>query len=268
MSPAVRRPIAAAFLVVLLARPASAFIGIPDFIQDGLLQKIASILSVIETLRMMTLLKWHRQIDVRLGAYAFPDALFGQFSPIITRVEDIRRELNRLACVWPTSVRTDILENLLLQRLTLCRDDYRQTWGIHDGMWDQELQEAHDYVATMTANMISERTEKANSEWVSALRDNYIDTAQASLSPGEANRNEAAALAWTNEIALANGQIATQNLLLRQMARDMDRFDQKKANDLTYYLYRGVTTLNGADWRSAPPDPSDLLPPDPPEPQS
>ena len=44
------------------------------------------------------------------------------------------------------------------------------------------------------------------------------------------------------------------------MRRDMERFDQKKADDLTYYLYRGVTTLSGADWRGAPPDPSDLLP--------
>ena len=132
--------------------------------------------------------------------------------------------------------------------------------GVHDGMWDQELQEAHDYVGTMTANMISERTEKANTEWVTGLHDIYTDTAQAYLSPGEANRHEAAALAWTNEVALANGQIATQNLLVRQMGRDMDRFDQKKADDLTYYLYRSVTTLSGAEWRGAPPDPSDLQP--------
>ncbi len=260
MSPGARRGVAAVFLVLLLARPAMAFIYIPDLVEDGLIAKIAAILGLIQRVRMITLLTWHRQIDVRLGAYAFPDSLFGQISHVITTVDDIRRELNNLACVWPTSARTDILESLLLQRLALCRDDYRHTWGIHDGMWDQELQEAHDYVGTMTANMISERTEKTNTEWVTGLQQTYLDTAQGYLSPGEANRREAAALAWTNEIALGNGQIATQNLLVRQMRRDMERFDQKKADDLTYYLYRGVTTLNGADWRGAPPDPSDLQP--------
>jgi hypothetical protein len=40
------------------------------------------------------------------------------------------------------------------------------------------------------------------------------------------------------------------------MARDLDRFDQKKADDMAYYLYRGVTTLGGREWRGAPPDPS------------
>ena len=59
------------------------------------------------------------------------------------------------------------------------------------------------------------------------------DTAQRYISPGEANRNEAAALAWTNEIALGNEQLLTQNLLVRQMGRDLDRFDQKKADDMT-----------------------------------
>jgi hypothetical protein len=86
---------------------------------------------------------------------------------------------------------------------------------------------------------------------VRALRDQYLDTAQRYLSPGEANRGEAAALAWTNEIALGNAQILTQNLLLRQMDRDLDRFDQKEADDVAYYLYRGVTTLAGREWRGA-----------------
>jgi hypothetical protein len=260
MSPAGRRVAAAVFLVFLLARPAVAFIPIPDPVEAGMLAKIAAILGAIQRLRMLALERWNRQIWVRLTAYAFPEGAFNQIFVITSTVEDIRRELNRLACVWPTTPRTDVLENLLLERMTLCRDDYRHTWGSHDGMWDAQLQEVHDYVGTMTANMISERTEKTNTEWVRALRDQYLDTAQRYLSPGEANRHEAAALAWTNQIAQGNAQVLTQNLLLRQMGRDLDRFDQKKADDMTYYLYRGVTTLAGGDWRSAPPDPSRLEP--------
>ncbi len=225
-----------------------------------MLARIAALLGTIQQLRLLVLERWHRQTLVRLTAYAFPDAAFNQIFVVTSAVDDIRRELNRLACVWPTTRRTDILEGLLLERMTLCRDEFRHTWGSHDGMWDAQLQEVHDYVATMTANMISERTEKTNTQWVRALRDQYIDTAQVYLAPGEANRHEAAALAWTNQVALGNGQILTQNLLLRQMDRDLDRFDQKKADDMSYYLYKGVTTLAGRDWRSAPPDPSRIEP--------
>jgi hypothetical protein len=78
-------------------------------------------------------------------------------------------------------------------------------------------------------------------------------------SPGEANRAEAAVLAWTNEVAFGNSQIVTHNLLVRHMARALERFDQKKAADLNYYTYRGPSTLAGGDWRTAPPDPSEAL---------
>lgn len=256
MSPALRRVCATGLLLVLLARPAFAFLTIPDPVETGLLAKISALLATIQRIEMLALEKWHQQIQVRLSAYAFPEALFHEVTVLTSTVADMRRELQQLACVWPTTLRTSILEDLLNQRMTLCRDDYHHTWGSHEGLWDAELQEAHDYVGTMTANIISERTEKTNTEWVRALRDQYLDTAQRYLSPGEANRHEAAALAWTNEIALGNGQILTQNLLLRQMDRDLDRFDQKKADDMAYYLYRGVTTLAGGEWRGAPPDPS------------
>ena len=63
----------------------------------------------------------------------------------------------------------------------------------------------------------------------------------------------AAGLAWANQVALGNSQVLTQDLLVRQMTRDMERFDQKKATDLTYYTYRGVATLAGGEWHQAPP---------------
>ena len=179
-----------------------------------MLAKISALLGTIERFRMLTLEKWQQQIQSRLAVRTrFRRALFKQVFVVTSGVDDIRRELDRLACVWPTAPRTNGLEDLLRERTTWCRKDYRHTWGSHDGLWDAELQEAHDYVGTMTANMISERIEKTNTQWVRALRDQYLDTAQRYLSPGDANRGEAAALAWTNEIALGNGQIVTQNLL-------------------------------------------------------
>ncbi len=259
MSGTARRTLAIAAFVLFLSRPASAFL-IPDFVESALLARIQLVLSIIERWRMIVLEDMNGKILTRLAAYAFPESLYTQITVIPTIVRDIRRELQAIPCNWPTTPRTSPLLDLLLQRLTWCRNDYRHTWGSHDGMWDAELQEAHDYVGTMTANMISERTEKTNTEWQRVFRGDYIDVAQRYISPGEANRNEAASLAWTTETALGNGQIATQNLLVRQMERDLDRFDQKKADDMTYYLYSGVTTLAGADWRTPPPDPAEMLP--------
>lgn len=248
--------LAVAFLVLVLARPAAAFISIPDPVEAGLLAKISAVLATMQRLRLLLMEKWYDQLWVRLDAYVFPEGAFNQVFVITSTVDDIRRELNKLACVWPTTARTNILEDVLLKRMVLCRDEYRHTWGSHDGMWDAELQEMHDYAAAMTTNMISERTEKTNTTWVQALREEYLDAAQRFASPGEANRNEAAALALTNQVALGNAQIVTQDLLLKQMDRDLDRYDQKKADDMTYYMYRGVTTLAGQEWRGAPPDPS------------
>jgi hypothetical protein len=117
----------------------------------------------------------------------------------------------------------------------------------------------NDYVGVMTANMISERVQKTNTSWVRAHRDVFDGHAMVRDSPGEANRAEAAALAWANEVAVGNSQIVTQDLLVRQMARDLERFDQKKAADLSHYTYRGLSTLAGGDWRDAPPEPAEAV---------
>jgi hypothetical protein len=233
---ALRRPLAIAFLLLVATRPAAAFL-IPDPVESALLAKIAAILEVIERARLRAFRELQQKMHTRLYAYAFPEAAFDQIRATTERVQDIRRELERLACVWPHTGRTAPLEDMLWARVEFCRKDYQATWGSHAGQWDEPLQEAHDYVATMTANMISERTDKAWGSWVRAHRDLFDETAIRALSPGEANRAEAAALAWVNEEAVANGQIVTHNLLVRQMARDLERFDQKKADDLAFSTY-------------------------------
>ena len=69
-------------------------------------------------------------------------------------------------------------------------------WGTHERFWDGPIQEVNDYVATMTSNMISERTERTNATWVRTHYDLFNGYAVMRNSPGEANRAEAAGLAW------------------------------------------------------------------------
>jgi hypothetical protein len=247
----VRRALAVAALLLLFARPTFA---IADPVEAGLLAKIAAVLKTIEEIRIRVHDKLQEQVYDRLHAYAFPRLLFDSIRTTTATVVDMRHELQRLACDWPMSPRTKVLRDLMLKRMSLCRLDYQELWGAHDIFWDRDLQETHDYVATMTANMISERTEKTYMTWVRAHRDLFEGHALYLTSPGEANRAEAAALAWANQVALGNSQMTTQSLLIKQMARDMDRFDEKKALDMTYYTYKGVATLAGGGWREPPPD--------------
>jgi hypothetical protein len=255
VKPSGRRACGVFLVVFLLASPAQALI--PDPVESGLLAKIAAALEAIEELRLRVLDKLQIETYNRLRGYAFPATLFGPIRASTAAVVDIRRQLQRLSCSWPTSARTVGLRELLLSHTTLCRSGHQEIWGSHERLWDGPLQEVHDYVSVMTANMISERVQKTNTSWVRAHRDLLDGHAILRNSPGEANRAEAAGLAWANEVAVGNSQMATQNLLVRQTARDMDRFDQKKAIDLSYYTYRGLATLAGGDWRGAPPDPGE-----------
>ena len=250
------RRLAGAFLVVvLLASPAQAVI--PDPVEAGLLAKIAAALQAIEQFRLQVMDKLEEQLYNRLRGYAFPSRLFDPIRATASTVVDIRRQIQRLGCGWPTSTRTLGLHDLLYTRSRWCRAEQQSVWGSHERFWDGPIQEVNDYVASMTANMISERAERTNTSWVRAHRDLFDEYTIMRNSPGEANRAEAAALAWANEVAVGNGQMASQNLLVRQMARDLDRFDLKKAADLTYYSYRGITTMGGRPWRGAPTDPGE-----------
>ena len=255
MSPLIRRAVATLAIVLLLAVPSQA--QIPDPVEAGLLAKIAAALKAIEEFRMQVMARIQEQVNTRINAYAFPTGLFGAIRTTATTVVDIRRELERLGCDWPMLPRTAPLKDMLLRRSQFCRPGFQAVWGSHDIFWDGPLQETNDYVATMTANMISERAERTNTSWVRAHKDLFDEHTILRSSPGEANRAEAAALAWANEVAVGNSQMATQQLLVRQMARDLERFDQKKAADASFYAYLGLTTLAGGDWRRTPPDPTE-----------
>jgi hypothetical protein len=259
VSPLARRTTATLAIVLLLAGPSQA--QIPDPVEAGLLAKIAAALKAIETFRLKVLDQLEIQVYNRLRSYAYPALLFQQIRISITKVADIRRELQSLSCNWSLSPRTLALKEMLSSRMTFCRSGHQDIWGTHERFWDGPIQEVNDYVATMTSNMISERAHEANTSWVRAHHDLFEGHAITRNSPGEANRAEAAALAWANQVAVGNSQMVTQNLLVRQMARDLERFDQKKAADFSHYTYRGLATLAGGDGRTPPPDPADGIDP-------
>lgn len=256
MTAGARRVAAALTVLLVLASPVQALI-IPDPIENAYLARIAAVLRVIQEFRMRVQQRLQEQLQVRIDVYAFPQRLFDPIRATVSAVVDVRREIQRLACDWPFSNRTIALRDALLGRTQFCRARHHEIWGNHEAFWDGAIQEANDYVATMTANMISERAERTSTSWVRAHRDLFDEHTILRGTPGEANRAEAVALAFANQVAVGNSQIATQHLLVRQMDRAMDRFDRKKSDDLTYYVYRSVGSLGGRGWRGAPPDPTE-----------
>jgi hypothetical protein len=256
VSAGVRRTVAVLVVLLLVGSPVQALIT-PDPIESGLLAKIAAALRAIHEFRMHVQRELQEQLQTRIDVYAYPQRLFDPIRAATSTVIDIRREMQQLACDWHFSPRTAGLREALRQRTQFCRSRHHQIWGSHETFWDAPLQEANDYVATMTANMLSERAERTSTSWVRAHKDLFDEHMILRSSPGEANRAEAAALGWANQVANGNAQIVTQQLLVRQMTRDLERFDQKKAADVTYYLYRSLGTLARREWRSSPPEPGD-----------
>ena len=222
-----------------------------------MLAKIAAALEAIEDFRMRSSDQLQIETYNRLRGYAFPSR-----SSTRSAHRHARSSTSGASCSdWPatghdpthgglcgTAAQTD---HLLPIRATRTSGARTSASGIGP------IQEMNDYVATMTANMISERVEKTNTSWVRAHDDLFDGHAILRNSPGEANRAEAAALAWANEVAVGNSQIVTQNLLVRQMARDLESFDEKKAADLTHYTYRGLEHACRRRLAGTPPDPGD-----------
>src|SRR5258706_12154987 len=165
MNAATRRAATVALVVLLLANPVQAWV---DPVEAGLLARIAAVMQAIEQFRIRVMATIHEQIYVRINAYAFPRPLLDPINVAITEVSDVRRELQRMACDWPMSFRTRSLSDLFWEKTQFCRGNYQAVWGSHEGFWDGPLQEVNDYFATMTGNMISERSEKTNTSWVQA----------------------------------------------------------------------------------------------------
>jgi hypothetical protein len=234
-------------VAALLAAPAQAQF-LPDPVQKKMLEEVKVILKAIEELRLRLQDRLQVRHYNRIRGYAFPVPLWNPIVQRIAPVVSIRRELQRLGCNWRFTPRTADLRRMLDEKLSFCRDSYQGTWGRHDPFWDQPVQEMNDYVGTMTANMISERVDETNRTWVRAHADTFDLYAISKRSPGEANRAEAASLAWAGEVAVGNNQIVTQNLLVREMERALERFDQKKATDWSHYTYRGLSTLGERMW--------------------
>jgi hypothetical protein len=244
-----RHILAAAALVVVLATGAQAIPIFGDPYTIYLLKVVERILVTIQQIELVAQAVVQRRINDLVSGYAFPASLFREIHETIDDVKDIRDEVTAIACDWRFSERTGLLRDVYLRPLKLCRPSFQLLWGSGEGHWDADLQEMQDYVGTLTTNMVSERVE-AEGSWRHIFPDMQRATAVFRASPGEANRDEAVALAGAGVVADSNSAIASQTLLLAQFEREMDRFEDRKSLDMAEFLR---LSMKGDDPLSNPP---------------
>lgn len=244
-----RRTLAGAVLVALLATGARATPIIDDPYTIYLLRIVTNILNTIQQIELAAQALIQQRIDAVVSGYAFPGAVFQEIRQVINEVKGIREEVEGISCDWRFSTRTGLLRDMYLRPLKLCRPSFQLVWGSGEAHWDHDLQEVHDYVGTLTANMISERTQ-AEVGWRRVFPGIEKGTAAFRLSPGEANRDEAVALAGAGLVADSNSAMASHTLLLAQLERETERFEERKALDMAEFV---LLSLKGDEPLRRPP---------------
>jgi hypothetical protein len=242
-----RRVVLVAIAAVLMAVQARAVPIYGDPITIYLLKVVARILSTIQQIELTAQRVIQARIDLVLSGYAFPGSVMSDIREAIDHVQGIRNEVEALSCDWRFSARTGLLRDLYLRRFKLCRPSFQLVWGSGDTHWDQDLQELQDYVATLSANTISERVD-AETSWRRVFPGMDVATGLLRKSPGEAIRDEAVALAGAGVVADSNSTMASQSLLLAQLQREMERFEDRKGKDMGELILLSVKGDDPLHW--------------------
>jgi len=242
-----RRGVAVVVLVGLLllgpAGTASAGIDPIDWINTAILQKIEHVLSVLMLYEAKLLNK--AQIDVynRYRNFFATEAVLYPIKASIATVQSIRADLTAIACGWKFSPRTEMLRQLQLQPLKLCRPAFQLVWGTSVAGPDRDFDELADYVGTLTVNELSTRAQSEDASFRRAFSDTFHLAKAGQFSPGEANRHEAVMLAMAGQVALANNQLQAQKVLVDQLDREMDRREERQRAWFSIYALHGLTQL-------------------------
>jgi hypothetical protein len=235
-----QRVVLALLLTICVTAGASALPIYDDPVAIKLLQTIKQILTTVQEIELKAQELIQRRIDVIISLYDFPAKVFDEIRQTIDEVQGIRNEVAALSCDWSFSPRTQLLRTTYLRPLTLCKSEFRLLWGSAEGHPDEDLQEAQDHAAIVTTNLISERVE-AEQTWREIFPSLESESAAVRKSPGEANRDEAVALAGAGVIADSNSTMSTQMLLLQQLDSEMERREDKRHLEMAEFLLRSAS---------------------------
>lgn len=242
-----KRAIAATALVLVLGLPtiASADISVViEIINTFILRAINS----VETLTRIEE-EWIDRVQIdtynRYRFFFANNATFQAIQASIAQVHGIQREIEAVACGWQFSTRTALLRDTYLHPIRLCRPTFRLIWGSPAGTADRDVDELQDYVATLTANQLSTRSD-AEGTWTRVYPEVFKWVTTPGWSPGESNRVEAMMLAMTGQVAVANNQVLAQKLLIDEFEADLDRRQERQLGSVQLFALQGLASLGDA----------------------
>jgi hypothetical protein len=240
-----KRLIVAASIVILLALPVRATADwsvVIEAINTFLLRAINRVETLIRIEQ-----EWIDRAQIgtynRYRFFFANNAAFRAVQASIAQVQGIRREIEAVACGWQFSPRTTPLRDLFLHPTRLCRPTFRLIWGEPARTAGRDLDELQDYVATLTANELSARSE-AETTWTRVYPEVFKWITRPGWSPGESNRVEAMMLAMTGQVAIANNQILDQKLLIDELELDRDRREERRVVRLQLFALNGLASLS------------------------
>jgi hypothetical protein len=239
-----RRAAVAAGLVILLGVPrAQAFPFLDDPAVVYGLGIVNELLQAIERVELTIHLALETGVKGIVRDLGFPGDLFGELRQTLSQVKGIRDELAALSCGWRFSSRTASLRDLYFSPRLVCRRGFQAVWGASSFGPDRDLEEFRDYVGALSTNMISGRVDAAE-----AWREQFPAIEQGSAlvrqSPGEANRDEAVALAGAGRIADSNSALATESLLLEEVEASAERENARRGLDLGRFVLLGTAGVD------------------------
>ena len=239
-----RRTIGVAAIVLLLALPTRASADwsvVIEVINTFLLRAINNVETLIRVEQ-----EWIDRAQIatynRYRFFFANNATFHAIQASIAQVQGIRREIDAIACGWQFSTRTSLLRDLYLHPVRLCRPTFRLIWGSPVRTVDRDVNELQDYMATLTANELSARSE-AETTWTRVHPEVFKWVTTPGWSPGESNRVEAMMLAMSGQIAVANNQVLGQKLLIDELEWDLDRRQERQVTNLHVFALQGLASL-------------------------
>lgn len=218
------------------------------------LNAVANALAFINNKLMKKQRQLHEAIDKIERNIAFPNWLgeqAGVFHPIrhvVEEVKGIRKEVDQLSCGWKFSPRVEPFWKMAFTNGRVCRDEVRTLWGSAEGLPDADLHELSQYSTALTANMLAERSAKADL-WEKTFRDmagTVSRGAMAEKSPGQAARDTAFTVANMGKVTQNNVEMQAHKLWVNLLAYQSEERTERVAAHSASRAIAGLACLDGS----------------------
>lgn len=217
--------------------------------ERGALAVIACVVQRLEEWKLRHIECIQKSVNRRQDVVLWPLRALRVLKHGLRPVDTLRKIAEQtLSCGWNFSFRTEMLRDLFVYPVKLCRNGYRIVWGGHDTLPDADVHELFDWTSTLTHNLVQDRTihehgksgELPEETWRRIGAEGAQHIGEHYPTPGQAARFEAQMLADRLRVDSNSLQLQAQTLLVGQQARDYRALKRRHERALSRYLVSWV----------------------------